>query len=226
MPWAPTHIFMKFVFWPRRMRALVALLLTGMVLFSGCLDSDGSPTDSVGGDEAGDQQGQGGGNADAAAGSPGQAQDMTDGSDAEGAGQTAGALETVGFSTVGELYTGVTANVGLPVGVMGPGGDRWFPLDEAGTLEGATLTMTWDAGNPTMESLLIGVGTTDSERNQAKEFEVARGTSPLTIDLGETGWTSNHFVIWAWTDGSTNPVAVSTMQEFEIEGELTFRRAP
>lgn len=101
--------------------------------------------------------------------------------------------------------------------------DRWFELTIDGVVTGATLTMTWEPTNPSMERLLLGFGPREGSGANAHAGSGAvsvTGTSPLTLTVDDVGWQHGDYVVWAWWDPATEPQASPVDQAFEIEGTV------
>lgn len=135
----------------------------------------------------------------------------------------AGALaeRRVPFQTEGTLPAGAHVD-----GMTAPAGtfDRWFELSLEGTVTGAELTMTWEATNPTMETLLIGFGPLENaggNSHASSKAIYATGSSPLTVTIEDVDWASGDYVVWAWWDPGTDPQASPMDQTFEIDGWIT-----
>lgn len=134
----------------------------------------------------------------------------------------AGALaeRRIPFQTEGTLPAGAHVD-----GMTAPAGtfDRWFELSLEGTVTGAELTMTWEATNPTMETLLIGFGPLEGSggnSHASSEAIYATGSSPLTLTIEDVDWATGEYVVWAWWDPDTDPQASPMDQAFEIEGTI------
>lgn len=179
-----------------------ALALASLFLLAGCLGGvgdDPEPTDV------------------ANASSTSAATDGGAGSNATAIGVRLLPVEEAGTLPAGAHAQGLTA---APTGTF----DRWFEMEVDGTVTEASLTMTWEATNPTMETLLLGFGPrsgSGADAHATDEAVYVTGTSPLELTIEDVAWTGGDYVAWAWWDPGTDPQASPIDQPFEIEGSLT-----
>lgn len=106
-----------------------------------------------------------------------------------------------------------------------PAGERWSYIDLDGTLTATTLTITWDATTPNMETIRFGITWETDESS----YESVEGTSPLVLELTGLEITPDDKpYVWTWIPSPTpvETVYASTPTDFHVEGTLTLAPAP
>lgn len=102
-------------------------------------------------------------------------------------------------------------------------GDRSTSLPFDGdNLTAVSLTMTWDAAAPHMETLRMGIAWGENG------LEYVEGTSPLVLEVDGLEIAKEdepYFWTWIVTPAPMGVAHVATPQDFHVEGTLTFTEA-
>lgn len=126
----------------------------------------------------------------------------------------------------GSFGPGVVACPMVTCGNAEPLTERVAPVDHNGNVSAVSLTMTWDAVSPTMETLRLGISW-GNQGDAEWSYASVDGTSPLVLEEAVEIGADQEIYVWAWMP-ATAPMGVAyatTPQDFHVEGTLSTTEA-